>query len=422
MKIECPRIQAFLIGSLLLATLPFATPAWAGCDSSGAAGTGLQGAEMPGTGTGGTGLRDSGLPGSGTGTGGTGFSGGDGTGTGGTGIFGLVTGFGSVCVNGLEVEYDSGTRIRRDGEAASVSDLSVGQTVRILTSKDRPLFASRIDVETAVSGPVDRVDPASRRVWVMDQPVELRPGGIVFDRATGKPTTLDRLEAGAHLSVSGLRRADGIVAASRLDREPRTERASVTAVVREMSRDTVYVGDVRSTLPSLSDSGPAGIRDGRRVRVHGRWNAETRTLEATRIEGAPVIDPRARRVSIQGFAAPGGSDTGFRLAGTGLEIERSAARVHDLNVDALVRVEGHLDQRGRVRAERIFVDTPGRHGHPLYSRDDEGHHGKGKDDHEDRSEHSGRRDRDDRGARDRGDRDRPDRPERSGRRSGRSGR
>jgi hypothetical protein len=43
------------------------------------------------------------------GVGGTGLQAG---GVGGTGIVGTITGFGSVCVNGLEVEYDHSTPVR----------------------------------------------------------------------------------------------------------------------------------------------------------------------------------------------------------------------------------------------------------------------------------------------------------------------
>jgi len=128
-------VRALMISSIVLASLLHSVPSMADCDSGGTAESGLHDSIITGTGAGGTGLQAS--EETGTGTGGTGFGGDDdsGTGTGGTGIFGVVTGFGSVCVNGHEVDYDARTLIRQDGKSATISDLAVGQTVRIQTSR-----------------------------------------------------------------------------------------------------------------------------------------------------------------------------------------------------------------------------------------------------------------------------------------------
>ncbi len=410
-------MRVLTVLGVALALLMSPLPAISSCDSGGIFGSGLHDSIVTGTGAGGTGLEAS--EATGTGTGGTGFGGDDdpGTGAGGTGIFGIfgvVTGFGSVCVNGLEVDYDANTQIRQDGKSATISDLAVGQTVRIKTDRARPLVATHIDVERALAGPIDRIDRTSRRVWIMDQSIELRPGAIVFDRTTGKPMKFDRLRPGSHLSVSGLRRSDGVVSASRLDQRPASEEAVVTAVVRDLGRGTAYVGATRATFRA------GASRDGQRLRVSGRWNAETRTLEATRLEDAATFDGRTHRISIQGFAAPSQSGANFRLAGTTVEVRHSAEGMPRLNVDALVRIEGKIDDRGRLQADRIIVDIPGRHGHPL--RPSSAEREKGKEDRGDRSGREDREDREDRSGRERSERsERSERPERS-ERSGRSDR
>jgi len=419
-------VRALMISSIVLASLLHSVPSMADCDSGGTAESGLHDSIITGTGAGGTGLQAS--EETGTGTGGTGFGGDDdsGTGTGGTGIFGVVTGFGSVCVNGHEVDYDARTLIRQDGKSATISDLAVGQTVRIQTSRARPLVATHIDVENALAGPIDRVDLNSRRVWIMDQSVELRRGAIVFDRTTGKRTSLERLRSGSFLSVSGLRRADGVVSATRLDQRAASERAIVTAVVRDLGQGTAYVGDTRATFATVGDSSersPETNHDGQRLRVSGRWNAKTRTLEATRLDDARPFEKQTRRVSIQGFTAPSHADADFRLAGTAVEVRRSGADMPELNIDALVRIEGKIDDRGWLQADRIIVDIPGRHGQPLSSSGDHVQHKKDREDRDDRSGREDREDREDRSGRERADR--PERSERSERperidRSGRS--
>ena len=103
--------------------------------------------ESDGRGSGGTGHDD------GSGTGGTGH--GDGNGSGGTGIEGFITGFGSVCVNGLEVEY------QESALPPGLDHLAVGQRVQIdAIEHGNTLVAREIRVKYVVVGPVQHVNPA----------------------------------------------------------------------------------------------------------------------------------------------------------------------------------------------------------------------------------------------------------------------
>jgi hypothetical protein len=196
--------------------------------------------------------------------------------------------------------------------------------------------------------------------------------------------------------------------------------------VRDLGQGTDYVGDPRTSFASIDDLSKKttrASRDGQRLRVRGRWNAKTRTLEATRLEDAAPFDPNSRRVSIQGFVAPSRSGGDFRLAGTSVEVRHARAGAPELDIDALVRIEGRVDDQGHLRADRVIVDVPGRQGHPVRSADDG--RGSGKEDHDDRSGREDREDREDRSGRERSERperterserpDRPERPERSGR-------
>src|SRR3984957_18086835 len=62
-------------------------------------------------------------------------------GIGGTGIVGVITGFGSVFVDGLEVAYAPGTPMTVDGEAGTPDALHVGQVAAIVASDDQGLHA-----------------------------------------------------------------------------------------------------------------------------------------------------------------------------------------------------------------------------------------------------------------------------------------
>jgi hypothetical protein len=180
-------------------------------------------------GIGGTGFGDD------DGIGGTGF--GDDDGIGGTGVLGTITGFASICVNGLEVHYGSGVPVTRNGSPATVDDLSVGQVVWIVTSSSEGRFvADSIAVLSALSGRVESVDPRSRLLEVGGETVEVPADAVILGRRGG-PLSLDE---GAMVEISGLRRPDGRVVASRIDHARPGLRHStdlgVVSLLREAAR------------------------------------------------------------------------------------------------------------------------------------------------------------------------------------------
>lgn len=99
------------------------------------------------------------------GLGGTGMlantgSGQTGSGLGGTGIIGEITGFGSIFVNGIEVEYDSSTPFTIDGETAEPQQLNIGDIVEILTMDARKhTEAQIINLRHEIIGAVESVEP-----------------------------------------------------------------------------------------------------------------------------------------------------------------------------------------------------------------------------------------------------------------------
>lgn len=133
-------------------------------------------------------------------------------GIGGTGIVGVITGFGSVFVNGLEVAYTSTTPLTVDGVPDPDAVLRVGQLATIVASDDHGLNAVSIDVRHEVSGPVtsvspDVVNPDTETLVVAGQTVAIDSG------TQGART----VHPGDWVAVSGLREPDGVIAASRLD-------------------------------------------------------------------------------------------------------------------------------------------------------------------------------------------------------------
>lgn len=147
------------------------------------------------------------------GIGGTGITSGpvEDRGMGGTGIVGVITGFGSIWVNGIEVEFDPATPVRIDGQDARGGEaLKVGQVAVVTAAgSGSRLDARSIAIRHEVSGPVEAVESNGSVLRVAGQRVTLA-GQVWGDATTPK--------IGDWVAVSGLAGPDGGIVATRIDR------------------------------------------------------------------------------------------------------------------------------------------------------------------------------------------------------------
>lgn len=248
------------------------------------------------TGGDGSGMGGTGHSGDGSGIGGTGTraENNDGNGMGGTGIVGVITGFGSICVNGVEVQYDSATPVHRDGAPSNAAQLAVGQLVSVDARSDRGgLRANWIEQHTAVVGPIASIDVAHGEIVVLGQKVHV----------TGRQAAA--LRVGQFVRVSGLPGGQAIVA-TRIVTLAAAGNMSVAGVVRAQGGH-LFLG-------SLELSGaPADIAD-KRVRVDGQLMDGA--FAVSRVEVAPEIRAllKSQRLILQGVngaAAQGTMNLGY---------------------------------------------------------------------------------------------------------------
>ncbi len=292
--------------------------------------------------------------GSGDGMGGTGISdvgetGGDGMG--GTGIVGVITGFGSICVNGKEVHYDAGTAVQSDGVMQPADRLRIGQVVAIEADGSGNQFRARaIAILYDLAGTVGAVDLRRGELRIMGQTVSL--GSLT--RGSGNSRLPPSLQPGDAVRVSGLRGSGGRLVATLIESLPAGAPAQVRGMVTPGPGNTALVGG--TVVRMAPDAGPA---DGSAVIVSGRWNGQT--LEPARVTPDPVsqLAGRVARFDLQGYV----QDSGTVLRVAGMPVQMSAAtRFRNGRAAALaggepVIVSGPVT-RGRIRAEEIRAAHP----------------------------------------------------------------
>ncbi|HEX7926711.1 MAG TPA: DUF5666 domain-containing protein [bacterium] len=294
-------------------------------------GTGL--AEQPPGGIGGTGLADQrgGIGGTGLKDWGTiGMNG-----IGGTGIVGVVTGFGSILVNGIAV----------DVTAEQTKGLDVGDLVAIQADGkgDKPQARTVVAVP-ALEGPVQASDPDSGTLKVLGQRVHVTVGTLV---PGGKFPAV-----GDTVRVNGLMRVNGTLEAANIEPGGKTARLSGTLEKRNggWSVDNVPVqpGSVTNAQALL----------GKPVMVSGTWNGTA--LEAATLAPDPVAElmDRVAQVSVQGYLTSLASETVLMVGGTRLRVTATAdiaRRTAGSGGEPLVVLHGTVSANRTVTATSIRV-------------------------------------------------------------------
>lgn len=122
-------------------------------------------------------------------------------GIGGTGIIGTIEGFGSICVNGLKVEWTDATRFLEGDRPSKRQRLQVGQQVAVLAEPSSntataSLTARQVQMIVGLHGPITEAPDESGFFKVMGAPVRTKEALISTDR--------ERLKPGQWVELSGV--------------------------------------------------------------------------------------------------------------------------------------------------------------------------------------------------------------------------
>lgn len=213
------------------------------------------------------------------------------------GLLGVITGFASICVNGIEVHYDARTPVTANGEPASAQSLALGQVVAVrATGSGTQARARAIEIVDAAVGPVGAVESSGTVLRVQGQRVKIEPSTIFGGGLD--PGRLAAAAVGETLRVSGLRTADGLIVATRIEPAAPGARPAETALVAELGAGRFvvqgYVSDIQPQqlrVGGMAFSAPpelgAQLAPDRLVRVVGRTEGASRVVERADVLSGP---------------------------------------------------------------------------------------------------------------------------------------
>ena len=183
---------------------------------------------------------------------------------------GVITGFGSVIVNGVKYETNGSAISTDDSPAATESDLAVGMVVNIVGTLDDDGQTGRANViryNAEVEGVVNRIDLANQQLRVLGQ-------WISYDDLTeSDDVSLTDLRVGDVVEVSGYRVANGSFYATRIELEEMDKDLKVRGIVSELNAaaQTFMLGEltVNYAGAELDDFGSTALANDLMVKVEG---------------------------------------------------------------------------------------------------------------------------------------------------------
>lgn len=201
------------------------------------------------------------------------------------GIVGTITGFASVCVNGLEVHYDGRTPVTENGESSTAGRLAVGQVVSIeAVAAAGGLHARDMAIIDTLVGPVTHSHGHGKTIQVMGQTVNLGPD-------TRLATNGKALAPGQMVRVSGMVAADGQVHATRVQLDAGKHGASIAGAL-------VVIGRSHATIAGVP---VVGVNAGGNVIAKGIWNGQALVARTTRPDPAFRFAGKADLVVVEGL-------------------------------------------------------------------------------------------------------------------------
>ncbi len=233
-----------------------------------------------------------------SGLGGTGHSGD--SGLGGTGIIGEITGFGSIFVNGIEVEIEPRTRLSHNGLPVASYEFARGDVVELRTQLVGGLSVTReVRIRNAVIGQVQQVDVVARRFQVLGQTVQLGSLHLLLP------------QPGQFVAVSGFRDNAATIHASRVVEVAATPSVWLQGAVQVTSPGQMRIGQQLIDINSASSLEPGtvigvqGVMRGSRLQVQRRVSTQPFSAEV-------------QQLRVQGYLQ-GSAAQGYRIGGIALE-------------------------------------------------------------------------------------------------------
>jgi hypothetical protein len=274
---------------------------------------------------------------------------------------GVITGFGSIYVNGIHFET-SGADISKDGQRIVQSGLRVGQVVHVngrIDDRTGRAVADSVRQDDDLEGPIGSIDTANQTFVVLAHTVRVTTE-TSFDDSLG---SFANLTVGLQVEVSGLANSAGEIVATRIEKRKAGETqleimGKVSLLDTTAHKFNIGAQVVDYTGATLRDFPATGIANDQNVEVKGSALNSAGALVATSIERRDFESGSgAFQREVEGLITRYVSATDFDVAGRKVTTTATTSfqngTAADLTLNAKVEAEGTIDAAGVLVAVKI---------------------------------------------------------------------
>lgn len=290
---------------------------------------------------------------------------------------GVITGFGSVFINGVEYETD-GTTFVVDGEEGDESLLKLGMVITLTGTDDNDGTgnAVKVEFEDEVEGIVIANNYAvDGTLNVMGLTIHTSDD-TVFESNEVDILDLSMVAAGNVVEVSGYSSDDSSVLATRIEVKKAAhvdgDEIEVKGIISGLTDTTFYIGDmmIDYTTAVLDDDLSMGLENGMLVDVESESGFDNSILLASEIElksltgkREHVYDDDDEKVEVEGLITSVTSATEIAVNGAPVILDANTFFIHGDAATALVglkvKVVGMVNAEGNLVAEKVVYKPTG---------------------------------------------------------------
>ncbi len=263
---------------------------------------------------------------------------------------GVITGFGSVYINGVKFETDQ-AGVTANGENDTEDALEVGMVVTIngnIRADGEGAEASSIDYQANAEGPVTSINLAEKAITLLGQVY------VVDDLTEFENITFNSVQIGNWIEVSAIQNSDGQYIATRIELSDRTEGIQLVGEVSQL--DTLAkTFNIDEQLIDYSSATVEGeLLDGLEVEVESETDLVDGVLAATEVEVEEAQDLAGQLIGFEGEIEVFTSVSDFVVDGQAITITNETTFKGGQSSDLALGVD--IAVRGSI-VEDVFVAT-----------------------------------------------------------------
>jgi len=209
---------------------------------------------------------------------------------------GVITGFGSVYINGVKFETDQ-AGVTANGETDTEDALEIGMVVTVngnVGADGEGAEASTIEYQSSAEGPVTGINLAEKNITLLGQVY------FIDDLTEFDDVTFDAIQIGNWVEISAIENSDGQYIATRVELSDSSEDIQLIGKVSQLDTVTMTFNISQQAIDYSNATVEGDLLDGVEVEVESETDLVDGVLVATEVEVEEAPDLAGQLIGFEG--------------------------------------------------------------------------------------------------------------------------